>query len=129
MLVWCRNHRQWTFRADDQKGAFGMSLHTPRHTARRFSWRRNGSDLVADLPHAAFRLSIRARLWLGFGIVIAMSSIIVGLTTIQSSMLAATLQDLNTKDLPEVITLGHLHTAQTVSGPCPIRWGTCTPTC
>ncbi len=87
-----------------------MSLHTPRHTPRRLGWQRNGSGLVGDLPHSAFRLSIRARLWLGFGIVIAMSSIIVGFTTVQSSMLAATLQDLNTKDLPEVITLGHLHT-------------------
>ncbi len=87
-----------------------MSHHAATHTAHRFGGRRTGRGLAVDLPHSAFRLSIRARLWLGFGIVIAVTSIIVGLTTIQSSMLAATLQDLNTKDLPEVITLGHLHT-------------------
>ena len=59
----------------------------------------------------AHGLTVRARLWFGFGVVIVCAGIISCLAIVQSHSLAVTMTDLNSHDLPEVVTLEYLHTS------------------
>ena len=56
-------------------------------------------------------LTVRARLWLGFGIVVTCTSIITLLAILQSGRLTTTMTELNTRELPEISTLEQLHSS------------------